>query len=260
MLRRLIVLGILLALSCRKQETVTTSSPSPAPAPATTSTIANTAPSQDADDLLGLSHGAIVVINADSMESNHEPFRLIDEDATTTWASAQDKPTGSASVIALPERSEIDSLQVDTAAIGLDSRSPNEVLVEMSDASPTDAFQTIAKLKLQQMKDGQVFPVEAKVPGRFLRITVQSNYGGAISEIGEVRAYGRKLTNTPLPSVTGAYDTPQWGTMRLTQTGTMITGCYERARKPLVGGIEGRVAKFAIDTESDQGPAIMVFS
>src|SRR6185295_681855 len=109
-------------------------------------------------------------------------------------------------------------------------------------------------------KDGQSFPVEAKVPGRFLRITVQSNYGGAISEIGEIHAYGKTLTTTPLPSVTGAYETPAWGTLRITQTGTTITGCYDGARKGLVGGIEGRVAKFAIDTASDQGPAIMVFS
>ena len=252
--RRIAIVLCLLALTCKKQETV------PPQTTVTTSTAASL-PTHQAEDLVGLAQGAMIVTEAESIESGHASFRLIDEDPHSTWVSAEGKATGqpTVSVIALPERSSIDRVQFDTAEAGLDTHVPKEVLVEISDKSPSDGFQPIAQVTLSQ-KDDQGFPANGNIAGRFVRLTVQSNHGGGISEIGEFRAYGKQLSSTPMPNITGAYETSEYGTLRLTANGNTITGCYDAAVTPVAGGLEGHTVKFTIDTKVDAGPAILVFS
>ena len=256
-----VLLSVIAVCACNKHE----EAPPPSPPPVTTTTAATTTtatpPVHEGDDLVGLAQGAMIVKPAQSLEAGHGSFRLIDEDPRTTYTTAQDKPTGdpTQSVIELPERSSIQRVEFDTAEAGLDTHVPKQVLVEMSDLSATDGFKPIANVTLTQKND-QAFPANDNVPGRWVRVSVQSNYGGGITEIGEFRAYGKKLTNTPMPNVTGAYESNVYGTIRLTQSGNTVTGCYEGSKTELVGGIEGRVVKFTIDTASDTGPAILVFS
>ena len=80
----------------------------------------------------------------------------------------------------------------------------------------------------------------------------------------DFRGYGRQLTNTPFPDVSGTYET-NFGLMHLKQEGTSVTGCYEHDDGLLTGGIEGRIMKLTWSEASggqqrDEGPAIMVFT
>jgi len=254
------LLVFVLLFSCKKQETVETQTTATTATTASAATDVNAAPAKDADDLVGLEQGAFVVVSPKSIDYGSGAYRLLDGDPKARFASAEDQPVNQPIVIALPERSSIDRVAFDTADAGLDTHTPKTILVEMSDTSATAGFKPIANVTLAAMKDGQTFPAEGNMPGRFVRLTVKENYGGQLTEIGEFRAYGKKLETTPMPNVTGQYQTSQWRTLHLKQTGNTVTGCLGDPVVPLTGGIEGHVVKFTIDTEAEKGPAIVVFS
>jgi outer membrane protein OmpA-like peptidoglycan-associated protein len=250
---------------CRKKEApatsaaVTSTATGSAQAAAATTTSAS-APAANAEDLVGLAQGAFVVVEPESEGPNHRPQYMLDEDPRTTWVSATDKTTNQVCVIQLAERSTIDRVQFDEAEIALDTHSPKDVLVELSDTSPADGFKTIAKVTLpKENKDGEVFAADGSVQGRWLRLTVLTNYGAAYIDFPEFRAYGKRLTTTPLPDVTGTYKTES-GNFHLQQHGSSVSGCYDNAAAPLAGGIEGHVMKWNYKTDVDSGPALFVFA
>ena len=264
-MRKLVLplLVFVLLFSCKKHEapaTETTATTATTAATSTTAVAANAAPAKDADDLVGLDQGAFVVVAPKSIDYGTGAFRILDGDPKAGFSSAEGEPTGHPVVIALPERSSINQVAFDTATAGLDTHTPKKILVEMSDTSATDGFKPIADVTLASMKDGQSFPADGNVPGRFVRLTVQENYGGGLTEIGEFRAYGKKLETTPMPNVTGQYETSNWRTLHLKQDGNTVTGCLGDPLTPFTGGVEGHVVKFTIDTEAEKGPAIIVMS
>jgi len=249
----------LLFASCKKHEAPPAATAAPT---ATTASVASVAaaPASDADDLVGLANGAMVVVAPKSIDYGTGAFRIIDGDPKAAFSGAEGEPTGQPIVIALPERSSIDRVQFDTGTAGLETHTPKQILVEMSDTSATGGFKPIANVTLASMKDGQTFSADGSVPGRFVRVTVTANYGGGLTEIGEFRAYGKTLTNTPMPNVSGSYETSAWRTLHLKQTGTNISGCLGDPLTPVTGAIEGHVVKISIATADDKGPAILVFS
>jgi outer membrane protein OmpA-like peptidoglycan-associated protein len=232
---------------------------------ATTSTTATTAtaaslPANNAEDLVGIAQGAMIVRNPDK-ESLHPAYMMLDESAEHDWVSADGRATNLAFVIELAERSTIDHVAFDTASSELDTHAPKDVTVELSDTSADAGFKPIAKVTLKAKEDGQSFPADASVQGRWVKLTVLTNYGGPVTQIGEFRAFGKKLTTTPLPNVTGAYTaTNLFETLNLTQDGMTVTGCYPNGVEPLNGGIEGHVLHFTYHTKDDKGPALIVFS
>jgi outer membrane protein OmpA-like peptidoglycan-associated protein len=259
----LIVLALLLVVAaCKKKEPVSPVPP-PASSPESTSTAttpASAAPSQDADDLAGISQGASIARAAESIEAGAGSYRVIDEDATAGWTSAEGKATSQSIVIQLAERCAIERVSFDTAVSELDTHSPKDVLVEISDTSADAGFSTISSVSLIAQKDGQTFATSAQTPGRFLKLTIVSNYGGGVTQVGEFRAFGKKLTNTPPPNVTGTYHSEDLGDFHLKQDGAQVTGCYDNAVTPLTGGVEGHVLRFGYATETEKGPAIIAFS
>src|ERR1700756_2095004 len=245
-------------LSCKKSEApVPATSAPPAAATATTATAAST-PANNAEDLVGIAQGAMIVRNPDK-ESLHPAYMMLDESATHDWVSAEGRATNLAFVIELAERSTIDHVEFDTASSELDTHAPKDLTVELSDTSADAGFKPIAKLTLKAKEDGQSFPADASVQGRWVRLTVLTNYGGGGTQIGEFRAFGKKLTNTPLPNVTGAYTTTLFEKVNLTQNGASVTGCYTQGVEPLDGGIEGHVLRFTLHTDVDKGPGLIVF-
>jgi len=254
-------LALAFVVSCRKHENAppaaTTQSAAPA-ATASTATVA--APAADAEDLVGLEQGAFVVVAPQSIDYGTGAFRILDGDPKAGFSSAEGQATGHPIVIALPERCSIDRVQFDTGTAGLDTHTPKQIVVEMSDTSAADGFKPIANVTLASQKDGQTFSADGNVAGRFVRVTVTANYGGQLTEIGEFRAYGKKLTTTAMPNVTGSYDTSNWRTIHLKQQGNSVSGCLGDPLTPITGGIEGHVVKFTIDTSDEKGPAIVIFS
>ncbi len=118
----------------------------------------------------------------------------------------------------------------------------------------TEGYKPILAADLKMATDDQNFAVTAKVPGRWVRLTVQSNYGGEYFGMVEFRGYGQQLTHEAvLTNVSGTYEGASgWGAVHLKQEGSRVTGCYEYQQGIISGGIEGRMLKaLMIETGSD---------
>jgi len=198
--------------------------------------------------------GATIAVKPESLG---DPYYMLDGDDRTGWTS--DK-LAEPVVIELGDRSTIHEFRFATKNDEIESRRPKELLLEMSDAGPDSGFQTIADLQLPPEElDGRAFPVTAQVPGRWLRVTAKSVQSGDIVQIMELEAYGDRLTHDSAPSVTGSWTFNAAGSFELKQDGTTVAGCIDE--RPFVGGIEGRVLKFAADFgENGKGPAVLVIS
>jgi OmpA-OmpF porin, OOP family len=214
------------------------------------------------ENLAGLAAGAVVVVRPTPPDANGEAWFLLDEDLRTGWTSLDGKhlePT----VIELPDRSVIRSVQFDTGSVETDGRLPKRVLVEMSDTSATDGFKPIGDVTLSaDMKDGQTFKTTAEAPGRWIRMSVKSMQAPdhTITQIMEFRAFGERLTHNAAPPVTGTYQIEGGPLMHLKEDGARVTGCFEGdGGGPIEGGLEGRTLRFNWKLGPDEGPAIAVF-
>jgi outer membrane protein OmpA-like peptidoglycan-associated protein len=123
-----------------------------------------------------------------------------------------------------------------------------------------EGFKEIARVSLVNQKDNQSFPITIDESGRWLRLTIQNNHGSSeYTELMDFRAFGKQLTQTPLPDVSGTYES-DYNDFHLRQQGTSVTGCYEWDEGVLNGGIEGRIMKFTWQERDGKGPAVMVFT
>lgn len=264
-MRRLAIFACL-ALSlaaCKKKEAAAPfAAPSPAPAAATASSAAPPAATAAEPSLISFSAGALIVQKPPAYGYGWEAIWLLDERPDSGWASPENNVAPQTMVIALPEKTQLNRLAFDTAAIDREGRGAKDVVVEMSDESATAGFQKIAQVSLQDKADNQTFPVSAQVPGRWLRVTMQNNHGATdYVELMDIRGYGKQLTQTPMPNVSGTYSS-NYHNVHLQQDGTSVTGCYETNSGLLAGGIEGHVLKLTWREEAggDTGTAIMVFT
>jgi len=267
-MRRLLAVLVLAAVvfACGKKEAAPPASASSGTS-ATTSTTAAVATSTSATasaetpNLISFSSGALIVQKPQEYSEGWSAFWLLDDKATSGWATPENSIAPQTIVIALPERTQLDRLSFDTGSIDGDGRGAKDITVEMSDTSATAGFQQIAAVSLQDKADNQSFPVSAQVPGRWLRVVVKNNHGSPqYIELMEIRGFGKQLTQTPFADASGTYDT-NYGKFHLKQEGTSVTGCYEHGDGLLNGGIEGRVMKFMWSEGKDKsGPALMVFT
>jgi OmpA-OmpF porin, OOP family len=236
------------------------SAPAPAAAPPVSAGGSSTSPSTDQPDLVAFSSGALVVQKPQEYGSGWSAFWLLDERPDTGWATPKGVISNQTAVIELPDRSTLTSLEFDTAQTENPGRSAKDITVEMSDTSMQTGFQKIADVSLQDHIDGQTFPVQAAVPGRWVRLTFHNNHGDPnYLELMEFRARGQVLARTSFADISATYHT-NFGDMHIRQQGTSVVGCYEHAEGLLEGGIEGRVMKLGWHETHQEGPAIMVFS
>jgi outer membrane protein OmpA-like peptidoglycan-associated protein len=272
---RILLLALVVGVTagCSRKESATASNPATkaaaagtaASTPAAVSGAVPPAPTPaipaDEPSLVSFSSGAIVVVKPAEYNDAWSGFRMLDERSNTGWATPQNVVTPQTTVIELAERTELSTLAFDTMSVDGAGRGAKDVTVEMSDTSPTQGFSKIADATLEDRRDDQRFPVSATVPGRWVRLTVKNNHGAKdYTELMEFRGFGRQLTHTPFPNVTGVYDST-YGKFHLKQEGTSITGCYEWTNNATItGGIEGRIMKITWTEPRQNGPAIMVFT
>jgi OOP family OmpA-OmpF porin len=213
------------------------------------------------ENLAGLASGAVVVVRPTAAEANGEAWFLLDEDLRTSWTSLEGKqlePT----VIELPDRSIIRRVQFDTGNVDFDGRLPKRVLVEVSDTSASAGFKPIADVTLSAaMKDGQVFPASAEVPGRWIRLAVKSmQTDNNIVQVMEFRAFGERLTHNAPPAIAGTYQIEDGPLLHLRDENGRITGCFDGdGGGPVEGGLDGRTLRFNWKLATDEGPAVAVF-
>ena len=219
------------------------------------------APAVPETSLVSFAGGALIVQAPQEYGGGWSAMSMLDGQAGTGWASPEKVLTPAVTVVEMSERSLLKRLEFDTGNTDGENRGAKDVLVEVSDTSARDGFKKIAEVSLKDKADGQKFPVAAEVPGRWVRLTIRNNHGAPdYLELMDFRAYGTQLTHTPLPDVSGTYET-DFGDFHLRQQGTSVTGCYEHDEGVLDGGIEGRIMKFTWrEAGDDKGPAVMVFS
>ena len=257
---------LLSAAGCEKRaasptKTGTEARPTASPAGSSVAAASPAAVPPDEPSLVSFSSGAIVVLRPAEYSQGWSALRILDERSDTGWATPKGVLEPQSMVIALAEKTELSTVAFDTGSIDGAGRGAKNVLVEMSDTGPAEGFTKIAEVALEERRDRQTFPVSATVPGRWVRLTVRDNHGATdYIELMEFRGWGRQLTHTPFPDVTGLYDT-NYGKFHLKQEGTSVSGCYEWTKDAtLAGGIEGRIMKITWTEPTQNGPAIMVFS
>jgi outer membrane protein OmpA-like peptidoglycan-associated protein len=229
------------------------------PAAQTASTASGAAPAGAAaagDDLFAFGAGARFVQKPSDVEYSdlvYGPLNLIDESNITDWTSTASVPA--VFVLELPERTALSRLVFDSAGTLRDAKSPKSVKVEVSDVSATKGFQTALATELKEGLNDQSFALAAKPTGRWVRLTILTNYGDDYFGMTGFRGYGEQLTHTAaLTGVNGTYrGASGWGDVHLKQEGTRVIGCYEFRRGQIAGGVEGRLLKVEMTEQVSDG-------
>jgi len=210
--------------------------------------------------LVSFSSGALLVEKPAEYSSGWGSAWIIDENPQTGWCCPEGEILNNVFVIELAERTVLNRLEFDTGNIDTNGSGAKDIIVELSDEGLTEGFKEISSVSLVNQEDNQSFPVTADKSGKWLRLTIQNNYGSSeYTELMDFRAFGKQLTQTPLPDVSGTYET-NYNDFHLRQQGTSVTGCYEWDEGVLNGGIEGRIMKFTWQERDGKGPAVMVFT
>ncbi len=217
-------------------------------------------------NLLSWGAGALIVEAPPSYaeSGNWSPDALLDELPNTGWATQSGDLTPKVFVFELAVRSQITSLGFDTAQVENRGRGAKDVKVEISD-SKGGGFTQIASPSLAPVMDHQKFPLKTPAAGRYLRLTVLSNWGdNQYMEIMDVYAYGKPLVQPALPDNSGTFSS-DYGDFHMQQTGVTVNGCYEHANGLIEnGGFDGRVLRFTwsegqVDGQRHGGPAMLTF-
>ncbi|PKP58622.1 hypothetical protein CVT91_08210 [Candidatus Atribacteria bacterium HGW-Atribacteria-1] len=210
--------------------------------------------------LVSFSSGALLVEKSSEYSSGWGNIWIMDENPKTGWCCLEGKILDNVLVIELAEKSVFDRLEFDTGHTDKEGRGAKDIIVELSDDGPTEGFTKIASVSLVDREDNQSFPITVDKSGMWVRLTIQNNHGDSqYTELMDFRAFGKQLTKTPLPDVSGTYET-NYHDFHLRQEGTSVTGCYEWDEGVLNGGIEDRIMKFTWIEPGQKGPAIMVFT
>lgn len=225
-----------------------------------TAAMAQSAESVSADiDLTAFANGALIEHASSIYGSGWEPIGLLDEEPATGWTNADGDKAPFDIVIALPEQSEIHTLEFDTAQVEKPERAAKDVDVMISDEGPTSGFTLLQSVQLDA-SDNQLFPLTTPGKGRWLKLVIKSNGGDSdYSEIMDFKALGIQLTNSPLPNVAGTYASDSEGTFHLSQDGAQLTGCYEHNSGLFQGGLESHLMRLTWSEDGGgHGPALMI--
>ena len=135
---------------------------------------ASAAPATPDQDLAAFANGGLVEHVSSDYGGSWRGIFLLDENASTGWASEKGAKGPFEIVLSLPEKSEIHAIAFDTALVENPGRSAKAVDVLISDTSATDGFKPLASATLKAA-DGQRFP--ASGTGRWIKLVVKSNGG-----------------------------------------------------------------------------------
>jgi outer membrane protein OmpA-like peptidoglycan-associated protein len=218
-------------------------------------------------NLLSWGAGALIVQAPPSYaeSGNWSPEALLDELPNTGWATKAGDLAPKVFVFELADRSEITSLAFDTAQVESRDRGAKDLKVEISDRKD-GGFTEISTPSLAPLMDNQKFVLKTAASGRYLRLTVLSNWGDdQYMEIMDVYAYGKPLVQRTLPDNSGTFSS-SYGNFHMQQTGATVNGCYEFSNGLIEnGGFDGRVLRFTwtegeVDGQRHGGPAMLIFS
>jgi hypothetical protein len=215
-------------------------------------------PSASTLDVFAFENGAqFVQIPSESnlTDMNESPINLIDGALNTEWSVGASDPA--VLVLELAERTELTRIAFDSKFLGHAENAPRAIVVEVSDTSAITGFVPVLSTNLRIAADNQSFSFQPnKLPiGRWVRLTINSNYGMEYTRFTGFRGYGRQLTNNAtMPNVSGSFEGASGiGPMSFSQAGNQVTGCYEYQKGNFTGTIAGRVLKLDSLETSDDG-------
>lgn len=211
-------------------------------------------------NLLALGAGALPVVEPPSY-GGWPAVNLLDDDASSGWASQEGTVADNVFVVELPSPSTFTAFEFDTAGIDTDGSGAGEVMVEVSPESATSGFKPVLRASLADRADRQRFAAQAEVVGRFVRLTIAGNHGDpSWTELMSFRGYGNQAASAAVGGLSGTYDT-DYGVFHLRQQGSALSGCYESNEGRFTGTVEGRVAKLTWhEGGTSSGPAVFVFA
>jgi len=215
------------------------------------------------NNLASFGEGAIVIKQPAVYSDSWSGFWLLDEDPATGYAPPEGDLTPKEFVIELADSDSISEVSFDSAQAESGARSAKDVSVEISN-KPDGGWQPLVIATLAESTDDQHVLVKTPKTGRYLKLTLKTNHGDAkYNELMGFGAYGKVVTKLPVADFSGAFDTVQFGTFRIKQTGITAIGCYEHKNGLITNaGLDGRVLRFTwseFTNESHRGPAILVF-
>ena len=186
-------------------------------------------------------------------EMSSSPLNLIDDSTTTDW-------TGKAGqvvfVLELAEETELSRIAFDTGGLNRDRKAPRGFTVELSNTSASSGFEEVLSGELRMNANGQAFSFkpEERPTGRWVRLTIQGNYGDDYTGMTGFHGYGRQMSQSETPNFEGNYDGASGlGWIHIQQDGNRVSGCYEYQQGEFSGTIEGRVMKLSITETSSVG-------
>jgi len=187
--------------------------------------------------LVSFSSGALLVKKFPGYDSQWDNIWIIDENPKTGWCCPKGNILNNGCVIELAEKSVFERVEFDTGSIDGIGRGAKHIVIELSNDSPSEGFTQILSASLVDKKDHQSFPVIVDTFGKWIRLIIKNNHGSSdYTELMDFRAYGKQLTKTKLPDVSGTYKT-NYNDFHIRQQGTSFTGCYEYEKGLLNGGV-----------------------
>ncbi|MEO8673917.1 MAG: OmpA family protein, partial [Tahibacter sp.] len=185
---------------------------------------------------------------------------LTDENPHSGWSTEKGAQGPFTIVLSLPESSEIDALEFDTASTDSPERAAKDIDVLVSDTSATAGFVPLTSVALQSGLDRQHFNLAKPATGRWIKVVVNNNHGDPeLSELMEFRALGKQLTQTATATnLSGTYENGTYGNVHLVQDGAQLSGCYEHNSGLIQGGLESHLMRLSWHEANGKGAAIMV--
>jgi outer membrane protein OmpA-like peptidoglycan-associated protein len=214
-------------------------------------------------NLLSLQEGTLPVVEP-AFYGGWPVIALLDDSPESGWACETGNTKNNVFVFEMIAPTVIERFEFDNVHVDDEGAAAKDVTVEVSAASMKTGFETVLKAVLADKTDRQGFKAAKPVNGRWIRLTIHSNYGSeSWTELFSFRGYGAKPPfGAPLENISGTYDS-SYSKFHVRQQGTALVGCYEFDGGLLNGAIEGRMMKITWQEsggKDDRGPAVMVFA
>ncbi len=204
------------------------------------------------ENYLALAAGAVLVAQpASDRAFDNRPINVVFDGQM--WRSDESKVAAQVFVIETPGVTTLTTLGFDTHHMfHTPEENAKSVVVEASNTSATAGFQPILATTLPAEPAITNLPVTATVPGRWFRLTVESNHGSTSAvALKRIFGYGSQVPGALPTQLSGTFrdvdpatDKPSdrnYNDIFLKQDSTAVVGC-DRAKGTITGGLQGNVA------------------
>ncbi|MEG2942454.1 MAG: OmpA family protein [Thermomonas sp.] len=235
---------------------VSASEATPATASAAASDAQPAAASEPASpNLLSFASGTIMPLPSDALLVT-APILMIDGSSIQNWVG-DGQPQSFVFELAETATLRVLEFDDDTSGMGGIDSGIKDLTVEVSATSASEGFQQVFAGSLAKGVNGQRFDIAKPVAGRWVRANFTSNHGGDSYSLAEFRGFGDAAAPALLTNASGSFETV-WGHWNVTQTGTLISGCFQPAglsTQPATfsGGMEGNIARIRYVEVDDAG-------